>query len=418
MPRSAGASLDPDAPADGASHHSSRRPDHPGTSTFAASSGSAYNSEAGRGADARAPASQIDRVEPEAAPLEKSPPVAVPAAGAAAYRRRWVVLAALAGAVILAGLIVRADVAAIAVVLRQIHPTLLLLPALATLGSYVTMARSYQGIAEAAGRSISFKDMFRITLVANTANYLLSTGGLSGFALRFYLFTRRGIPAGSAVLISLVQTILTNLVLLLFVIAGFALLLTSHALVGKELVAAAALLLAFSVVVLATAVAMVRPGLRRRLLTSGTRLVEWGADRFGPARRPSRASVRHFEHTLDAGFTFLLERPRAMVMPTVYIVLDWVFTLLVLQTAFIAIGYPIPASYVIAGFAIGMFLSIVSLIPGGLGILDGSMAAVFASLGVPLERAVVAILIFRVAYYALPLLASLLFARPTFQATS
>jgi uncharacterized protein (TIRG00374 family) len=365
--------------------------------------------------DGNAPVRPIDCVEPEAAPLDKSSPATVPVAGAGTHRR-WVALAAFTGAAILVWLIIRADVEAIGQVLRQIHPGLLLLPALATLGSYVTMARSYQGIAEAAGREISFMDMFRITLVANTANYLLSTGGLSGFALRFYLFTRRGIPAGSAVLISLVQTILTNLVLLLFVIAGFVLLLTSHALVGTELVAAAALLLAFSVVVLAAAVAMVRPGLRRRLLVRGTRLVEWFADRFALTRRPSHASVRHFEHTLDAGFTFLLERPRAMVMPTVYIVLDWIFTLLVLQTAFYAIGYPIPASYVIAGFAIGMFLSIVSLIPGGLGILDGSMAAVFASLGVPLERAVVAILIFRAAYYALPVLASLLFARPTFAA--
>jgi uncharacterized membrane protein YbhN (UPF0104 family) len=60
-----------------------------------------------------------------------------------------------------------------------------------------------------------------------------------------------------------------------------------------------------------------------------------------------------------------------------------------------------------------MFASIVSLVPAGLGILEGSMAAVFASLDVPLEQAVVAVLIFRAAYYGLPLLASMLLARPT-----
>src|SRR5207253_2166635 len=161
---------------------------------------------------------------------------------------------------------------------------------------------------------VPFGDMLRITIVANTANYLVAAGGLSGFALRMYLFVRRGLPAGSAVLVSLVQTLLTNLALLVFVIAGFVLLLASHALVGRDL---------------------------------------------------------------------LLDRPHAMLAPTAYIVLDWAFTLLVLYAAFVAIGHPVQMSYVIAGFAIGMFVSIVSLVPAGLGVLEGSMAAVFATLDVP-----------------------------------
>jgi uncharacterized membrane protein YbhN (UPF0104 family) len=39
--------------------------------------------------------------------------------------------------------------------------------------------------------------------------------------------------------------------------------------------------------------------------------------------------------------------------------------------------------------------------------MESSMTAVFVSLSVPLERAVVAVLIFRLAYYVLPLLTSL-----------
>jgi uncharacterized membrane protein YbhN (UPF0104 family) len=49
-------------------------------------------------------------------------------------------------------------------------------------------------------------------------------------------------------------------------------------------------------------------------------------------------------------------------------------------------------------------------VPGGLGIMDGSMVAVFVTLGVQFEQAVVAILIFRAAYYGLPILGSLLLA--------
>jgi hypothetical protein len=104
-----------------------------------------------------------------------------------------------------------------------------------------------------------------------------------------------------------------------------------------------------------------------------------------------------------------------MLGPALYIVLDWISTLLVLYTAFVAIGHPIAISPLIAGFAVGMFCSIASLVPGGLGVLEGSMAAVFAGFGIPLEHAVVAILIFRSTYYGLPLLASIVLARATLQ---
>jgi uncharacterized protein (TIRG00374 family) len=225
-----------------------------------------------------------------------------------------------------------------------------------------------------------------------------------------YLFARRGIPAGSAVLISLVQTLLTNLVLLGFVGWGFVLLLLSHNLVGRDLIAATALLAAFGIVVVVTSIALLRRRWRRRLLYGTTRLLDRSLARLAPHRRPARSTLRRFQHNLNVGFDFLMQRPHDMLGPTFFIVLDWVFTLLVLYTAFVAIGTPIAMSHVIAGFAIGMFFSIASLVPGGLGILEGSMAAVFVGLGVQYEQAVVAILIFRAAYYGLPVLASLAFA--------
>lgn len=324
--------------------------------------------------------------------------------------RRWVAWLALFGAAVLVFLVTRTDLRRLLETAGAISPGLLLLPALATLGSYLTMAWSYHGIASAAGYTIPFAEMCRITLVANTANYLLSTGGLSGFALRMYLFARRGIPAGSAVLISLVQTLLTNLILLLFVLWGFALLFFSHTLVGRDLVAAGILLVIFSGIVLAGVLVLLQRSWRRRVLYATVNVIDRVLARIAPHRKPRRAALVRFQHNLNVGLDFLLQRPRDMLGPTIFIVLDWIFTLLVLHTAFVAIGAPIAMSHVVAGFAIGMFFSVASLVPGGLGILEGSMAAVFVTLGVQLEQAVVAILIFRAAYYGLPLAASLVLA--------
>jgi uncharacterized membrane protein YbhN (UPF0104 family) len=54
------------------------------------------------------------------------------------------------------------------------------------------MSRSYQGIACAAGVDLRFREWVRITLVSNTANYLVTTAGLSGFAVRMYLLSQQG----------------------------------------------------------------------------------------------------------------------------------------------------------------------------------------------------------------------------------
>ena len=98
---------------------------------------------------------------------------------------------------------------------------------------------------------------------------------------------------------------------------------------------------------------------------------------------------------LEAGFWGTLwDRLKHMILPTLWIILDWFVTLLILYTAFVAVRYPIPMSFVVVGFAVGITLSLVSFIPGGLGVMEGSMAAIFSSLGVAFETAVVAVLVF------------------------
>ena len=49
------------------------------------------------------------------------------------------------------------------------------------------------------------------------------------------------------------------------------------------------------------------------------------------------------------------------------------------------------------------------MVPGGLGVQEGSMAGVYHLLGVPLEQAVLVSLLFRLVYYVIPFGVSLAF---------
>jgi uncharacterized protein (TIRG00374 family) len=290
-----------------------------------------------------------------------------------------------------------------------IRPIILAVPVLLTVLSYGAMSRSYQGIADAAGCRLSFREWLRITLVSNTVNYVVTSAGLSGFAVRMYLLSQRGVTSGRAVVISLVQTFLTNFTLLFFILMGFTTLIVRQYLSGAGLAAASALVVLFASLLAWAVVLMYHRRLRRRTLffiaDAGHRILR----RVVPRWTPGRVRFWRFQHALNEGLEFLLARKRQMLAPTFWILLDWVLTIAILWAAFRAVNYPIAPGLVVVGFAVGMCLTLVSLVPGGLGVMESAMAAAFASFGAPYETAVLAVVIFRVAYHFLPLLLSLFF---------
>jgi len=288
----------------------------------------------------------------------------------------------------------------------------LALPVVATLFSYVLMTLSYEGIARAAGTPIGFVPMLRITFVSNVVNYIVATGGLSGFALRMYFFRQSDIPVGRAVTISFVQGLITNLTLLIFLVMGFVFLVTHESLGTAALVSAAMLLALFIVATALALLLLVHHGVRRQVLYWGLEASHALGRRFLPQHRtPRRMRLWRLQVNIERGFAFMLANWRRMVLPVVYIILDWVVTLGVLWASFWCVGEVVPFPLVTVGFAIGILFSMVSLAPGGIGIMEGSMTAVFHALGVPLEPTVVAVLIFRLAYYAVPFLVSVAFFR-------
>ncbi|MFI5365940.1 MAG: YbhN family protein [Candidatus Binatia bacterium] len=339
-----------------------------------------------------------------------TPPSAAPGLPAGT-RSHWISGALVIGVAALVLLFVLSDTRKLWQTASQLDAKLLLLPFGCAIISYIVMARSYQDIARAAGFEVPFWEMLKLTFVGNTVNYVVSTGGLSGFAVRLYFFIRLSIPSGMAVIISLIQTLITNLVLLLFVVAGFAYLLIVHDLHGYALITTAVLLSFFMLAAGLALSLLLHRRLRRRTLFILAEGAHMFLHRFFPRHKPARVRIWRFQRNLNRGIEFLLARKRHMVVPVLWIVVDWIFTLLILYGAFLSVHYPIPISFVVVGFAVGVILSLVSLVPGGLGVMEGSMAAIFASLSVPFETAVVAVLIFRVAYYVMPLVVSVFFFR-------
>jgi uncharacterized protein (TIRG00374 family) len=318
-----------------------------------------------------------------------------------------VVAAAAIGIGVLLLLVLLADGQELLRTAANMHPAALAVPLGLSMLSYAAMARSYQGIADIAGRHLPFGDWLRITFVSNTANYLVTSAGLSGFAVRMLLLSQHGVSSGRAVLISLVQTFLTNFTLLIFILFGIVTLVIRQHIGGLFLWLATAIVIAFALLLVVALVLALRPALRRRTLLRLTVWLHALGRRTAPRFTPRRGRMGKFQRQLNQGVDFLLKRKERMIAPTLWILFDWVLTVGVLWAAFWAVQHPLPLSIVIMGFGVGLFFSLVSFVPAGIGIMEGSMTAVFVSLKVPMEPSVLAVLIFRLTYQVVPLVVSL-----------
>lgn len=289
----------------------------------------------------------------------------------------------------------------------------LTLPLTATFLSYVTMSLSYEGIVRAAGARIGSGDMMRITLVANTANYIFPSGGLTGFALRLVFFTKRGISPGTAVAISFTQTLLTNLMLVLFVVYGLVTMLATGRISGTSLVwatAATGLLIAGFGLLL---VMIYSTPVRRRVLIFAARAADSLIDRLGRRESLGARANRFFVH-VEEGMALFAGRPGEMLMPSVWIFFDWLFMMGALWLGFYATGATVGFSLIAIAFSVSSVASFVTFVPAGAGVLEGSLAVTLAGLGVPLGESLLPIFLYRFCYFIVPTLVAFFLAHGAF----
>jgi uncharacterized protein (TIRG00374 family) len=118
-------------------------------------------------------------------------------------------------------------------------------------------------------------------------------------------------------------------------------------------------------------------------------------------RKYHSSLLSDFKEVLDEG---ALDINKKLTISLIIIAtfLDWLFTLLALWACFWALGIDLPFGYILSGFFVGVVAGFISIIPGGIGVQEGSMAAIYVLFGVHFSEAIVAVLLFRMIYYIIP----------------
>lgn len=282
----------------------------------------------------------------------------------------------------------------------------LVLPALAfTTVSYACLSLSFATICRVFGVRLGRRDLFEIGFVSWALNHLVASGGAAGYSLRMLLIKRRGLPVRDVLAASLFHSALNNLALFLLAPAGLVLLFLTHPSGGG---AARALALASGLLLVLLVVFWVLLFVGR--VRNVTLRVAGGAwQRI--THHDISARLTNLDATMNRGVLAVRRRPKLITLPVTLVFLDWMASAATLWFCFAALGTVVRPGVLLTGFVTGVAAGLVSMVPGGLGVQDGSMAAVYALLGVPLRSAILAVVLFRLVYYIVPFMISLLFYR-------
>lgn len=296
-------------------------------------------------------------------------------------------------------------------VLRQVRPLPFAASLAATGIAYASFHATILAYARASGMPLPPARSFPATFVSHAVNNLVSSGGVGGTTLRVIGYSRLGATPGAAAAVSVMATLAGDLVVLLGVLGGlFAVAaqgrIPSQALwwSGGAFAGVIGGLVAFQ---LSMKDASRRAAIAARLRDAVDRI----AARLGPRLGGGTGSLARFHQDAGNALGAVLARPRSTLLPLSLAALDFVARAGALAAAFAAVGHPIAPSVALTGFCIGIAAGALSFVPGGVGVVEGTMSAVFVWLGVPLPIAAAGVVVFRFGFYVAPLSVALVFSR-------
>ena len=252
---------------------------------------------------------------------------------------------------------------------------------------------------------VPFFLLWQVGYVATLLGRNVVGGGTVGIMLIMAVLKRRSIPLPRGATVSLVQSYVNLLVAFAMFLAAVAYVVFGG-LLGS--VHSGALYVTIAVLTLfAAASAWALFGRRFRAW-----LIDW---LVGAVKRWSGKDFEEFgiqfAGLIDEGMSALRGDIGRMAAILVMIGFEAGLTLLSLWLCFESVGQAPDLGVLLAGYGIGLAIGMVSLVPGGLGVQEGSMAGVYAFLGIPLSEAVAVATLFRAVHFFVPFLLSLLLYR-------
>jgi uncharacterized protein (TIRG00374 family) len=280
----------------------------------------------------------------------------------------------------------------------------LILPALIfSLISYACVGISFAMVSRLVGIDMSWRDLSEIGFVTVVLNHILTTAGVAGLSIRYLLMEQHGVKVREMLSASLLHFYLTSLVIAGLLPVSFIYLITQVALPKGV----AIMLAIFSVIIIIGSLLGAMLLFVNSIRTPVLKFVGKIVDKF--TRWDMRKGFDQFNDTMEHGAVVSRKKPLSVPAIILVVSIEWAAAIVTMGFCFDALGSVPSVGVLITGFVIGLVAGVISMVPGGFGIQEASMAGMYAFLGINFQQALLVAVLFRGAYYLIPYLLSLIF---------
>jgi uncharacterized protein (TIRG00374 family) len=280
-----------------------------------------------------------------------------------------------------------------AALLTQASPLWLLVAVGYQVSTYVCAAWVWSRVLHRAGVSLRMRSLVPLGLAKLFVDQVIPTAGVGGSLLVVQGLMRRGAPQGLAVAALLMDLLSIYTAHILAVVLALVILWTSHD-VHLVLLALATLFSAIAVVIPLTILWLTRRGDRT--------LPHWVQRLPGMAR---------FLKAMAAVPADALRDHVCLLQTAVLQFAIFALDAATLDAMLRAVGHSASPTAVFASFTMSSVVAVISLIPGGLGVFEGSSVGMLHVLKVPVEAALAATMLLRAYMFWLPMLPGLWIVR-------
>jgi uncharacterized protein (TIRG00374 family) len=270
-----------------------------------------------------------------------------------------------------------------------------------TIISYVSLSLGYALVNRLFGIKIKWWRSFEIGIISTVLNNVLGFLGAAGHSMRVGLIKGQENDPAEILAASIFHSYLNNVMLILMLTIGLVTLLVSQAVYGGSAVVLgiAAVLMVLSLVI--STVIIFIPQVKSFIFSLIKMIWHF------LTRRDISPFLANFDHGLTEGLTALKRHPEELFWLLILMAGEWAFQAVALWFCFDAFGNVPTFAVLLSGFGVGLSVGGISMIPGGLGTQDVSMAGIFSALGMSFANTVLVVILFRIVSDFIPLCMSL-----------
>ncbi len=271
--------------------------------------------------------------------------------------------------------------------------------------NYHTYAKLYQGLFGILGKKMKYSSMYKASVELNFVNHVFPSAGVSGFSYFSLRMKQLGATAAQATLVQTMRFITVFISFQALLLMGLLMLAITGKASNLTILVASSL---GTLLIVGTLAVIYIVSSRTRIdtfFTSMTKVLNKLIQLVRPHHPETIniASVRQLFLEFHENYKTLQKNYLQLKMPLIYAFFASLTEILTIYTVYAAFSEYINFGAVILAYAIANFAGLISVLPGGVGVYEGLMTAVLATVGVPPSTSLPITVMYRVLSSAIQL---------------